>query len=702
MATLSVRLRNEANTSTIATLTNAYEIEFQVERNDLGSGSFRMDKRDPQRPLVSRGAVVQFLLNSTPVFIGRISEDGVTEVSENDEGVEFTEFTVVDILDDWDGGVVRLSTVPQCDLVPTLDERIWSWASGESNPVSLWETWPKASAIANQGWGSPLYTGEPAGWTDPDAYFLWASSGSATDAPDGTCLFKDIFLVGAGKKVLDWGADDLADLYVNGKKVQSMTTETIESRAIRKKQTYEFETTAGFLTLSWRVENLPFAAGGGPPGANPAAIIASLRENSPEGDVIWRTSASGIGANTATTMRVLEYPGSEPGHAVGAVIRLAAEQNPIIWNTWTMGFSDLLDANGEAFAVISELSLRLYDDSMLDVLRTMSQTWIDFRVDPGDGKELVVANKGTMGSAATTTLVTAYSTAGVADPDSVNVLDLEWEISPAKFTALAVRHATGWIELGAVPPGGDDRWGTLRIEQINDIGTATAIGNQLLALYEQEQFSASFSYLPLNEPSDVPLLGGINVHDTWAIPGPIDHDTTTEQVVQSITVTQSSDGLAEFAIEVGPPLLDDIEWLERAIRRAAPGTIGGRAATASASSGKAPYDSVEKIRASTPTSASPAHCIASAPNAVAGTSVAPNLFVGLVVTLRLIGDGATGTSSVTVSDGTNSWTLSGSGEGVIDYEPVNKTWTTTTQLTVTINSVGHTNLHVFADVGEVG
>lgn len=697
MATLSVRLRNEANTATTHTLTGAFGIEVQVERNDLGSGSFRLDKRDGQRPLVTGGSVVQFLLNDTPVFIGRITDDGIVEVSESDEGAEYTEFTCVDILDDWDGAVVRLSTVPQCDLVPTLDERIWNWASGESNPVSLWETWPLASAIANQGWGSTLYVGEPAGWTDPAAYFMWASSGSATDAPDGVCLFKDIFLVGAGKKVLDWGADDIADLYINGKKVQSTTTETIDSRSIRKKQTYEFETTAGFLTLSWRVENLPFAAGGGAPGANPAAVIASLRENSPEGDVIWRTSASGIGVNTASTMRVLEYPLSEPGHSGGAVIRLAAEQNPIIWDTWTLGFGDLLDSNGDPFTIISELSQRLYDDTMFDVLRSMAQTWIDFRPRAGSGKVLDAVNKGGFGTTVTTPLVTGYSTTGLADPDSVNVLGLEWDRKSPRFTALAVRYADGWIELGT-----GDRWGVLRIEQINDVGTATAIGNQLLALYEQEQLTASFSYLPLDEPDDLPLLSDIDIHATWAIPGPLNHDTTTEQTIYSITASQTEDGEVRFDIEVGAQIEDDIEMLERTIRRVGPGSIGGRAATASATSGKAPYHSATKFRASTPSNGGPAHCIASAPNAVAGTSVALNLFIGLVSTLRLIGDGSGGTSTVSVSDGTDTWVLSGSGEGVIDYVAVNKTWTTTTWLTVEIVTANHTNLHVFADIGDVG
>lgn len=686
MATLSVRLRNEANTSTTATLTAAFDIGFQVERNDLGSGSFRLDKRDPQRSLATKGTVVQFLVDGTPKFLGRIGGEQIVEVSENDEGVEATEFSVVDILADWDKAVVRLSTVPQCDLVPTLDERIWNWASGEYNPLSLHTLWPFATAIANQGWGSTFYTGLPSGWSDGDAYFMWASTGDAEDAPSGHCYFKDIFLVGAGKKVLEWSADNFGTLYVNGKKVQ-------DGDDFRKKQTYEFETTAGFLTLAWDVENAP---DDGPPGGNPGGLIFSLREGSPEGVVLRRSSASGVGIGTADNLRILEYPSAPPGHSIGAVIRLAAEQNPIIWDTWTMDFGDLLDANGASFPEVDELTFRLYDDSMLDVLKAASQSWIDFRVQPGDGKVLSVYVKGTLGSAVTVPLVTGYSTAGQAAPETVNVLDLEWDTTPPEYTALAVRYADGWIEVGT-----GDEWGTLRLEQYNDPVVAAEIGQQLLSLYEVDQESASFTYLPLDEPDDLPLTA-IWPHDTWAIPGPVDHDTTTTQTVQSVAVSQTEDGEVRYDIEVGPPILDEIEWLERSVRRSGPGNLRGRANQASAVSGKQSYHNNVKPRSYAPTAGPSAHCILSAPNAAVKTSIAPNLFVGLVTNLRLIGQGGTGTSTVTVSDGADTWTLTGTSDGLVDYEQgVDKVWTTNTIITVDIDAVGHTDLHVFADVADV-
>lgn len=698
MAVATVRLRNEANTSTVLSLTMAYDVQFQVERNDIGGGAFTLMNSDPAVASVEKGSVVQFLLDGTPRLIARVTRVDPVMVSVNDEGVEGTEFVCQGILSDWEFARVRLSDVPQCDLVPTLDERIWNWASGEYNATSVFSTWDLATAIAFQGWNSTFYTGQPAGWTDGAAFFMWASTGTDEDAPDGYCLFKDEFLVGAGKKVLDWAADDLAELYVNGKRVQSVTTATVDSTSIRKKQTYEFETTAGFLTLAWKVTNLPFAAGGGPPGANPASLIASMREGSPEGDVIWRTDASGSAPNNALTMRVLEYPSAPPAHPVGGVIRLAMEQNDIINDDWTLNFTDTLDSNGAEFPRIDDISFRVYDDSGVDVLRAVAETWVDFEVDPGDGKVLNVYVKGTIGSTVPLALVTGPSSAGRADPASVNVEDLSWTVEPPKFTALALRWADGWLELGS-----GKKWESVRLEQLNDESTATAIGNRLLALNEVEQVSASFSYIPLDESTDLPFSsGGPNLFDTWAIPGPDDHDSTTNQVVQAISVSSDENGTARFDVEVGPQVLDEIEWLERAVKRIGPSSLLGRAAQASATSGKAPQHSAEKIKITSPSVGGTTHCIASAPNAVVKSSTAPCLFVGMVTDLRLIGEDGSGTSTVEVSDGVTTWTLTGTGEPLVDVETgINKTWTKQTMLTVNITAVGHTDLHVFADVADV-
>ncbi len=707
MAEVRVRLRNEANTATTAELDGAFDVSFQIERNDVGSGAFKLPNRDPERPLVSKGAVVRFALAGTGEFIARIVDDRVVDVSPGEEDAESTEFICRGILGDWEEAVVQVSDVPACDLVPSQDERIWNWASGEYNPLFTHPAdWPRATAYGGQGWGTFFYSGLPAGWTDSAAFFVWAEGGRfppphddlATAARPGRVLFKDVFLVGAGKKMLEWACDDRGSLWINGKKVQTVP------EAIDKRHVYEFETTAGFLTLAWDITNNG-DPDDPPSSGNPGALIASLRDTGPEGDVLWRTSAEGPQPNNAydtdpvspSDMRCLEYPAYDPTSTAGAIIRLAAEQNAIIDDDWVLDFGDVNDSNDEPWTPIGDITFRLYEDSMLDVLKVLAETWIDFRVLPGDGKILKAYNKDTLGTPVTVPLVTGYSTVGMANPELVNVLDLSWANQRAKFDKLAVRWANGWIVSGT-----GKRWGVLRIEQINDRTLATQIADRMLALYGVDQMTAGFTYLPLDETTDLPLTMTFDVHDIWDIPGPLNPDAVTEQIVQSISVIGDENGEADFKIEVGPQVLDEITWLERAMRRSGPGNLLGRAAGASASSGKAPYGVENQLRSSSPSVGAPVHVIASAPNATATTSIAPNLFVGYVSTLRLEAQGATGTSTVQVSvDGGSPYVLTGTGEGRIATVQVGEAWSTRTSIAVNYSTVGHRDLHVYADVADV-
>jgi hypothetical protein len=108
-------------------------------------------------------------------------------------------------------------------------------------------------------------------------------------------------------------------------------------------------------------------------------------------------------------------------------------------------------------------------------------------------------------------------------------------------------------------------------------------------------------------------------------------------------------------------------------------------------------------RASAPGVGSPGVVIASCPNAVLGAvESAPCTFVGQVPVLRLYGVDPTGTSTVEVFDGVTTYTLSGTGSGLIDFSNLSGvSWDTTTMVTVTITALGHRSLHVVADVAEV-
>lgn len=673
MAAVSVRLRNSTNTATnpSVSLEPARDVEYVVEKNKKGRGSFKLKNDDPAAAVVTSGSIVRFTLAGTGRFVARVKPRGVSKVSVGDEGHEEIEYECDGVLVDWEDDVVRPSAI-QCDFVPSLDERYFNIFSGEHEPDGSWEN---ATEIALQGWGSAFYTGQPASWTDPAARFIWSSAGTDSNAPPGRCIFKESILVNAGKKVIEWGADNYGILYLNGKKIN-------DGSDFRKKQSYEFETTAGFLTIAFDVTN---AEDDGPPGGNPGAVIGSLREDGPEGPVVWRTT---------NTMKVLPYPASIPGIPVGEIIRKCME-GATVDSTWTVIGLDDDDYLGNPWPTIEDISFRFYTDTLYSVLETLAEIYLDFKVGFGDGLELYLYNKGTAGDVpATLNLVAGY--ADEATDANTNITELDWEVEPPKYTAVALRWSDSWVVRGS----GNPIVG-VRAEQIKTNADAVAVADALLDLYSNEQRTASFEYLALDEPDDLPFIA-FNIFDEIEVPGDGDLDVKIAQDVYSIAVKGVNEtDEAEYIVTVGDPILDEIELLEAAIKRGAPGLGGSQGRVGSPTSGSQRPSGYGRYYASG--IGAPGIVVASMPNVPEGaTEEAPATFVGQVPALRLYGTDPTGTSTVHVFDGTSTHVLSGGGSGLIDYlELSGVSWDTTTMVTVTVVTKGHRSLHVVADLAEV-
>ena len=89
--------------------------------------------------------------------------------------------------------------------------------------------------------------------------------------------------------------------------------------------------------------------------------------------------------------------------------------------------------------------------------------------------------------ASTLELVAGYSTAGLADPGSVNVTDLEWDIPRPEFDALVVRWARAGSIVGLGPVGGHSTSAT------SPTSAPQSIADGLLALADGR--SATFAVL---------------------------------------------------------------------------------------------------------------------------------------------------------------------------------------------------------------
>lgn len=654
MAEVEVRVRDATNSTGTTALSAAYEVRYQMVPNGTGTGSFKLTNADVGS--VAEGTVVQFLLGGTPVMSARVKSTVPTLVSVNDEDVEGTLFQCERLQAHAFAKSVVHPPPGVIGIDPPVDERRMAWYGPDYDPTP--DGWTTATVISAQGWSADWWVGQPSGWDDPDADWIWGPSGTVEEADVGFCLFRKVVGVTAGPLSLSWSGDNLAAAYINGRRVGVQGD-------FRQKQVYDFTAMdTGNLLLCFTGEN----SGG------PAGVIWSLRAGR-EGAVVARS-----GSDTS----VLEIGvGAAPPVYLGKMVEAAIEGNDLA-EDWGRTFTESADSNSDPFDWPGDIALRI-GDTVESVIKQFTDVYVDRSISVS-GTDFGLVNKGTLPT--TSSLVLEYGTT------DANITDLQWDVVPAEFTALEVRCEDGWFTRPATPPA-DATWGTLELGQ-QSRSVAEEIADGMLALYGVDQLTASFKFLP-NDSSEWPFTA----FGEWSLLNVPDPDGgTTAQKVASITVIGDEDGDAEFLVEVGSLVEDRVAWLERAIARNAP-SLGGRAAAA-AGAVRAPAapsstvsDGVQQLFGT----------LAGQP---AGTELAgpTNLQrTARVDRLRLEGDITTATGdtvAVVKLNGSTVATLTITTSVGRDVELIGATWLTTDEITVQCTSDGgHVNVALFAETSEV-
>jgi len=271
-------------------------------------------------------------------------------------------------------------------------------------------TWIAATQIQRQDdllttlHHSLLWRKNPVSWPDPFAYWIWSRSPSggsnSANQPLGTSYFRKTFTVANTLSAAVVATiDNYGRVWLDGQ----LIIDNVPDGSWR--ESYRADVTLGAGTHQIAVEGtnkpLPFGA------TSPAGVLVSVIETDSGGalstNVITRTDSSWL---------ALDYPASVPGMSIGFIWRTLIEEAqargalPGI----TLGFTDTLDSNGNAWAIEPDLALDI-GTNLLNVAQTFVEQYVDVEVTPT--LVLNLYNKGTLGSDLTATINLRASPAGL-------------------------------------------------------------------------------------------------------------------------------------------------------------------------------------------------------------------------------------------------------------------------------------------------
>lgn len=383
---------------------------FQDQLNEPGSGRVTLDNDDTNLADVGEGDLIRFYVHGRAAWCMLVRQLDRVSLTEDEEHGEVTEIS----------GPGHLAILEEAVVYPARgvgqrpveEDRVFNWASVDYD--DSW--WGTATAIALQGAATRYWTGLPDGWPDPDAAWIWASSGDDEWAPDGDCYFRTTFTVpdGVYRARLFFSVDDSGQVYIDGQKIGDTDNEGNDPHLV-----YEvkggLDITPGSHTIAVRANNVPDPEGDRI--HNPAGVLLSLYACDQNGEI---TSSSPI-VRTDSSWLIVAYPAQPPGMTPGEVMRHCvqeAQDRGALLGLELM-FTDDVDSEGVQWPEVTDIATKTGTDC-LTFFREITATYTDIWMAPA-GMQLYAWAKDTRGEA---TAVEFHGPTDTDDPDTSNLAHL--------------------------------------------------------------------------------------------------------------------------------------------------------------------------------------------------------------------------------------------------------------------------------------
>lgn len=527
-------------------LVDSFGRTWQDTLNDTGTGALLLENDDPALASVNYDKALVFRLDGQPVFTSLVESLTTDTIASGEEAAQTTKVWgrgALAILDD-------IAVYPEggANHLPVGDRRLFFFGMASYFAPTGWEnaTVQALYSATTPNWntGSPPVKA-PRDFPDPTAGYIWNSLGNVNDAPQGTVYFRRTFTLAAANKMKFYASgDNLWTLWLDGTEI--MADGQDGTSWIDTQHSDTFDMSAGDHILAARVTNTaPFMD---PlPHPNPAFLLLAGYSVSPT------DGTETLVLHTDATWKVSNYLPNAPPITAGMIMNtLLAEGAARGCFVPNVTFSDTNDSDGAPWSSRGTAGGPIYEftvaigDSVLGVLRSLADTYVDVRLRPG-GFLIDMWDKGGHLVLAPTTLTSAY-----ADPVNGNLTSLRHVGAGLQRNVLLVKYLGGYWERPRGQHTARRREGSVSLA-VGTLGEARQVADTLIVLMRepQESIVATFESAGTTDRPYVDFLVG----DLLTVP---ERDGTAAQArVIAMTVTEDAEGNPIFVPELDLGHSDD-------------------------------------------------------------------------------------------------------------------------------------------------
>lgn len=353
--------------------------------NDPGSGTAKIHKLDTELAanpsLLAYGNIVHDILDGTDRFAWIIETRDYLPAPANELAGQYWTIGGRGVLALLEDAIVY----PEFPLPSNTRQRFFDFTA-----IAYDESgWIAATEVQQYGTNSPIaaYAGEPTGWPDTAAIWIWSRAVTGSGVPAGTSYFRKAFTLADETAVSIFATcDNNHQFFLDGEMVlENFPRES--AVAWDEFQRVDRVLGAGTHQIAVKGINYDYIAGG----TSPAALLVTVMEQldgGALGDVVVHTDDSWV---------CLDYPASVPGMTIGEILRILIDEGQTrgALTGITVSFDDGADSNASYWdPAYLDIALDI-GMSYLDVLRSLVEQYVDVEMSPS--LVLSVYNKGSLG-----------------------------------------------------------------------------------------------------------------------------------------------------------------------------------------------------------------------------------------------------------------------------------------------------------------